>query len=231
MMLEKLIRVHILTHNVQYNCIMSKNIYSYQDLEKDIMEKVEEIVNQGITMTEPGSINYLLYGSVPSRQATSIKMGTVGEVLIKKIIDHSSKLQLLQCGVHCIDPSTGKKKDLDLLWKNEEKKVIYYREAKGNIDLDSEKLPATVEKINEILNTYIVEKYPDYTIDIGVLNWSIYDRDILKKGLSNIKKCEAKNVKVEHMGDILKLLEFEWTSEQYTHFFRTVGDRFNVMFS
>lgn len=55
-------------------------------------------------------------------------------------------------------------------------KIIYYREAKGNIELDSEKLPATIDKMKEIIKTHISPKYPNYKYDVGIFNWSIYNR-------------------------------------------------------
>ena len=133
-------------------------------------------------------------------------------------------IQLLRCGVQCIDPNTGKNKDVDLLWVNESTKTIYYREAKGNMNLDSEKLPATLDKIREILQTYISPKYPGYTIDIGVFNWSIYNREALKKTHPQIKQCENQGITVDHPEDLFKLLNFTWDKENYYKFFRKVGE-------
>ena len=126
-----------------------------EQLEEFIMEKCKIIKDEGITHTEPGSLKHLMFGSNPSEQSLSIKMGKVGEEMVKKIITENDDLELLTCGVQCIDPKTGKNKDLDLVWINKKNNTIYYREAKGNIELDSEKLPATIDKIVEILNTYI----------------------------------------------------------------------------
>ena len=167
-----------------------------------------------------------MFGSEPSEQALSIKMGKVGEEMIKKIIIETDNLELLTCGVQCIDLNTGKNKDLDLVWINNTTKTIYYREAKGNLELDSEKLPATIDKINEIITTHISPNYPDYTIDIGVFNWSIYNRNHLKKGLAQIKKCEQKGIKVEHPEDLFRLLNFRWNEADYYSFFRKVGKFF-----
>lgn len=200
-------------------------------LEQQLLKYIQHIIDDGITLTKPGSISYMLYGPTPSRQAISIKMGKIGEVFVKIIINNSNNLHLLECGVQCIDNESGKNKDLDLLWKDERNKTIYYREAKGNIELDSEKLPATIKKVKEILDTYIKPKYPEYNIDIGVFNWSIYNRTQLERGLSHIKKCEEKNIKVEHMEDMLKLLEFEWSQEDYNKFFRNVGITIDKMFN
>jgi len=210
---------------------MEAKKFTYKHLEQQLLKYIQHIIDDGITLTKPGSISYMLYGPTPSRQAISIKMGKIGEVFVKIIINNSNNLHLLECGVQCIDNETGKNKDLDLLWKDERNKTIYYREAKGNIELDSEKLPATIKKVKEILDTYIKPKYPEYNIDIGVFNWSIYNRKQLERGISHIKKCEEKNIKVEHMEDMLKLLEFEWSQEDYNKFFRNVGITIDKMFN
>jgi len=210
---------------------MEEKKFISKHLEQQLLKYIQCIIDDGITLTKPGSISYMLYGPTPSRQAISIKMGKIGEECVKTIIDNSNDLELLECGVQCIDNESGKKKDLDLLWKDERNKTIYYREAKGNIELDSEKLPATIKKVKKLLDTYIKPKYPEYNIDIGVFNWSIYNRKQLEKGISHIKKCEEKNIKVEHMEDMLKLLEFEWSQEDYNKFFRNVGITIDKMFN
>ena len=90
--------------------------------------------------------------------------------------------------------------------------------------MDSEKIPATIEKVNELMEHLTAkEDYKDYTIDSGILNWSIYDRSILTKGKSNIKKCEQSGVKVEHMGDFLKTINFEWEQADYYNYMKELG--------
>ena len=209
---------------------MSTVLSKIEQFENAMMNEVDLIINAGVKMTRPGSVNYLMHGSRPSVQSVNIKMGKFGEKIPQYIIENSPNLELLKCGVQCIDKKNKIKKDLDLLWKDDIQKIIYYREAKGNIELDSEKLPATIDKVEEILNTYIKQTYPDYKIDIGVFNWSIYNRDNLQIGLSHIKKCEDRGIKVEHMGDMMNLLNFEWTEDNYNSFFRNVGKRIDEMF-
>jgi hypothetical protein len=202
---------------------MTANAKQIQD---KLMVLARGIKDEGITYTMPGSLKYLLYGSQPSEQATAIKMGKIGEKMIKFIIEDTADLELLRCGNQPIDEDTGKIKDLDLIWVNSITKTIYYREVKGNIELDTEKLPATIDKIIEIINKSIGPKYPDYTIDTGVFNWSVYNRKPLKKGLSQIKKCEDKGIKVEHPEELFRLLNFDWSEECYYEFWREVGEVF-----
>ena len=203
-------------------------MYDDKQLENELMLLVPDLIKK-IKMTQPGSLANLIFGSCPSRQSIVIKMGKFGEEMIKKIIINSSKLELMECGIQCIDDIKGRKKDLDLVWKDEEKKIIYYRELKANIELDTEKLPATINKIIEIRD-FLILKFPEYTIDFGLLNWSIYNRYILKKGLAQIKKLECNGIKVEHMYDILKLLNFIWLEDDFHKFFRMIGDRIDDMF-
>ena len=140
-----------------------------------------------------------------------------------EIIKGLPHLELLECGVRCIDEVSNKKKDFDLVWADHNRKIIGYRELKGNIEMDSEKIPATIEKITNLLKPFIEKTYPGYTIDSGILRWGVYDREILKKGLAQIKKCEKKNVKVEHMGDFFNTINFEWEKSDYYEYIRELG--------
>jgi hypothetical protein len=198
-----------------------------KQIEEFIMEQCTIIKNGGITLTQAGSLKYLMFGPQPSEQSLSIKMGKIGEEIIKKIIIETPHLELLGCGVQCIDNVSGKNKDLDLIWVDNNTNTIHYREVKGNLELDTEKLPATIQKMIEILTNYISTKYPGYNTDVAVFNWSIYNRNCLKKGISQIKKCENKHIKVEHPEDLFRLLNFDWDEGSYYEFFRKVGKYFS----
>ena len=126
------------------------------------------IIRQGITMSYPGSLKFLLFGSEPSKQSISIKFGKWGENLFIKIIDETPHLKLLDCGLHIME--NGKKKDIDLLWIDINTNKIYYRELKGNIEMDTEKIPAMLEKIKKILEPYINRCYPQSTSTVSHRN-------------------------------------------------------------
>ena len=208
------------------------NQFAYMSDEciNSIMEKGEKWVNNmlvgELTLTRPGSISHLLYGSKPSEQSINIKLGKFGEFLSKELINSTSNLKMLQCGVQKIN---DKKKDVDLLFKNEVTKTIYYRELKGNIELDTEKLPATIEKCKEI-ELSLKTSYSDYSINCGILNWSVYNRKILVAGLSNIKAFENGGIKIDHMEDFLEIIDIIWTEEDYYDYFRRIGDIIKIMF-
>ena len=116
----------------------------------------KEIRDSQKKYTEPGSLTYLLFGRQASKQSINIKLGHLGEKLFKRLIFENKSLELLDCGLHCM--IDGKKKDLDLFWADHNNKIIYYREAKGNIEMDTEKIPAMISKINEVVVPYVSDK-------------------------------------------------------------------------
>ena len=182
----------------------------------------ENKIATDVTHTKPGSLTYLLFGPKASKQSICIKFGHLGEVLAKEMIKATSDLELLKCGVQTI-AENKKKKDIDLIWANRQTKTIYVRELKGNIELDTEKLPATFTKLTNDLKTFAQEKYPDYEINVGILNWSVYTRDELSKGISHIRQCEAHGVQVDHWSDFCKLIQFQWSKEDYYEYMREFG--------
>lgn len=199
---------------------------------KEIKEKgiswVEKVLEKELTYTKPGSISHLLYGEKPSEQSINIKLGHLGEFISKELIKTNSKLELLPCGVQQINDKK-KKKDVDLIFKDELNKIIYYRELKGNIELDTEKLPATIAKCKEI-ETSLNNKYTEYKVDCGILNWSVYNRKILTAGLSNIKTFENGGIKIDHMEDFLKIINVTWNENDYYSYFRYIGGKIRSKF-
>jgi hypothetical protein len=187
---------------------------------------VEKILEGDLTYTKPGSISHLIYGEKPSEQSINIKLGRFGEFLSKELIKTNNSLELLNCGIQQIN---DKKKDVDLIFKDEIKKTIYYRELKGNIELDTEKLPATISKCKEIENS-LKSKNLEYSIDCGILNWSVYNRKILTAGISNIKTFENGGIKIDHMQDFLNIIDIEWNEDDYYLYFREIGTKIRIKF-
>ncbi len=136
------------------------------------------------------------------------------------------KLELLNCGIQIIN---DKKKDVDIIFKDNNSKIIYYRELKGNIELDTEKIPATISKCKDIEIT-LKNKYIDYEIDSGILNWSVYNRKLLISGISNIKTFEKNGIKIDHMEDFLRIINIIWIEEDYYSYFKQIGDKIKMKF-
>uniref|UniRef100_A0A6C0LMK2 Uncharacterized protein n=1 Tax=viral metagenome TaxID=1070528 RepID=A0A6C0LMK2_9ZZZZ len=202
-------------------------------------ERLKDVKNKGLLWvntkmkqnkihTQAGSISYLLYGEKPSEQSINIKFGHFGEFLSKEMIQCNQNLELLPCGNTLINKRL---RDVDLIFIDKTKNVLYYRELKANINLDTEKLPATIIKCNDIV-AFLKSKYEDYTIDYAILNWSIYDRNNLTSGISGIKniKCfEKEGINVEHFGDFCNILGFVWSEEDFYSYFRDIGDSIKAL--
>lgn len=187
---------------------------------------VEKVLEGDLTYTKSGSISHLLYGEKPSEQSINIKLGRLGEFLSKELIKSNHNLKLLNCGIQKIN---DKKKDVDLIFKDETNKIIYYYELKGNIELDTEKIPATINKCKEIEVT-LKTTYLDYSIICGILNWSVFNRKILTAGVSNIKAFENGGIKIYHMEDFLNIINVYWNENDYYSYFREIGTKIRVKF-
>ena len=182
-----------------------------------------DIIEPGVVYTKPGSAKYMLFGEQPSEQSVCVKWGNCGEKIFKYIIECFTEYKLLKCGVQLIDKK-DKKKDFDLVFEDVINKVIYFRELKVNIELDSEKIVSTFSKVDGELKEWLETKYPTYSIDVGILNWSIYNRNIPNlKTKSHIKKCEKNNVKVDHVEDMFKLTDLKWEQEDWEKFNLEIG--------
>ena len=196
------------------------NIY---DIQNKCNDWIELMFKKKTTYTKPGSISHLLFGSKPSDQSINIKMGYLGEFLSKELIKSNNDLELLTCGIQHIQNET-KKKDIDILFKNNKTQEIYYLELKGNIQLDTEKLPATIDKCKKIERS-LKNTYSEYNVKTGILNWSIYNRQILSDGLSNIKTFENGGITIYHMYDFLQILNIHWKEDDFYIYFRKLGEK------
>ena len=174
-----------------------------------------------LTYTKIGSLNYLFYGKRISEQSKYIKLGRFGEYFIKEFISLNNDFELMNCGIQKINNNN---KDVDLIYKDNINKIIYYRELKGNIELDTEKIPATIDKCKEI-NNYLKKEYNSYEINCGILNWSIYKRE--KTNLNIINKFEENEIKIEHFKDFLNIIGIEWEEQDFYEYFIELGKIFN----
>ena len=183
-------------------------------------EWIKNKLKDKITYTKLGSLNYLFYGRRISEQSKFIKLGRFGEYFTKELIMLNKNLELMFCGIQKIN---NKNKDVDLIFKDNINNIVYYRELKGNIELDTEKLPATINKCNEI-NLFLKKEY-NYQINFGILNWSIYNID--KSNLNIINLFEKNGIKIDHFKDFLNIIDIEWNEEDFYEYFLELGKIFN----
>lgn len=110
-----------------------------------------------------------------------IRSGNLIQGFIKGLVESSPlKAELIKDNM--IKTPTSKKKEADVLFKLNVR--IYYREIKTNTNLDSEKSPATLEKIAAIRDG-LKNLYPNIDIDEGFLCPAWLDSDP-KKGIEGL---------------------------------------------
>lgn len=188
------------------------------------LDKASEITDNILsetTMSEPGGLPFLLLGSVPSQHSIWIKLGRNFEEWFKVVAEDCGMI-LLQDGV--VKNVIGdKSKDIDFIFKCEEDETIYYYEDKSNLELDTEKLPATISKVKSI-HKYLEKTYPGYTIKSSIFHWSIWNKDELpNKYNTKIKECMENGVDVSWPEDLFKILNTKITEEEYNSMFKEMG--------
>jgi len=194
-------------------------------LYKDYGEQLINEILENKTKSLPGGLPHLLYGSRISTASLFIKIGRNFEKWFRFIAEDCG-MEMLPDGV-MKNVINGKSKDIDLLFINKETKTIHYRELKSNIELDTEKLPATYNKIVKI-NEYVKKEYPNYEVDSRLLNWSVYNKDVLpKKYNTKITKCNEAGVRVSWPVDFFNIVGADISEQDYYDFFRDLGKMTN----
>lgn len=187
------------------------------------IEEANRISKEKAKMTEIGCMKYSLWGPEKSEQSLVIKLGRVCETILKKQIQDTKGFSILPSGVQLL-AGMEKKKDIDLLFLDVIRKTIYYRELKSNIELDTEKLPATSDKV-KLLSKLLKKKYPDCTLDFGILCLSVFREENLTQNRlkAKIRQFNNSGVKVTFADDIFQILSLNITEEEYYKFWREVG--------
>ena len=189
----------------------------------------ENIEQRPLRYTEPGTWMHYLFPGL-SQNSICVKLGKFGEDFTKEIIKETENFELLPCGIKKFVDNT--KKDIDLFFKYIKKKIIYYYELKSNINLDSEKLPATVNKCEEI-KKHLKNEYKDYKIVYGILNWMEYDKKNLNKKKKNlVKKYTNKNIVIYYFSDFMNQLNIKtFTKKHYDKIFKNIKDKVTKIYN
>lgn len=183
---------------------------------------IAQSISKKEKLSQPGSLPYALFGAIPSTASLYIKLGRNFEKWFKYVVAKTSGFDLLSDGL-TEGIVMDKKKDVDFIFKNENTKTIYYRELKSNTELDTEKLPATIDKIKKI-STYLSDLHSEYTIDCGLLTWAVYSRDMLPPNDARLKTFSEANINVTFPIDLFKTLGVFISKEDYTNMLRNIGN-------
>jgi len=199
-------------------------------MKKIFKDKANEIIENIIKnqkRSEPGSLPYLFWGNKISEQSFYIKVGRNFEKWFKFVAKNSIGFELLPDGV-TKKVYKNKSKDIDFIVLDTINKVIYYFELKSNLELDTEKLPATIEKVL-IISKYLNKVYPEYKIECGILHWAVYNKDILsKKYFNKIKQSENSGIPVKYPVDLFKILNQNISEKDYYKMFENIKNTYLI---
>ena len=189
----------------------------FKDKAKEIIESIVKKQKR----SEPGSLPFLFWGDKISEQSFYVKVGKNFEKWFKFIAADSEGFVLLPDGI-TKQVSKGKSKDIDFIVLDVNNKIVYYLELKSNLELDTEKLLATIDKVN-LIKKYLTKTYPEYKIESGILHWAVYDKNILaKKYLNKIKQAAASEVNVKYPKDLFKILNQNISETDYYTMFNGI---------
>jgi hypothetical protein len=144
----------------------------------------------------------------PMSQSDCIKLGIALENVLKTAIISNKELKDIR-------PSNTKgKKEMDHLFCDEIKKIIYYAEIKSNLNLDTEKSTMTYKKCLSVAQE-LKEKFPDYTIKMFLVSGRHYTTKVIPKLLLS-KYTDIKD-NVVGINEYLKELNviYEFADEQH----------------
>ena len=166
----------------------------FVDMATDMAIKIR---NSDITVTKCGSVVYLLYGKVKSLQSLNVKFGNEFEDLLNEFYR--------KCGYnlpHNRNHMIGEHQ-IDTLIIEEE--FVYYREQKANINLDSEKIKSTVQKVLNVVSD-LKNDNENKDIKYHVHNTTVWEENDALHDKSKYKELRKNGIEVFFMKDYFKFM-------------------------
>ena len=192
-------------------------------MKTDYLNKALEIVRNEVSgrgkSPEFGSLKYFLGVSNNISQSEVIRFGRKMEQWWSYIAEE--KFTILDSGVQCINGDENK--DIDLILGDDDNKIIYYYELKSNIQLDSEKQRATKTKVENVVS-HLKKVWKGYTIEYGILFWSIFNNDDVSAGKGAIQYFINNGIPIVYPEDYFNLIGDDISSEEYYEFGRKLGE-------
>jgi hypothetical protein len=189
--------------------------------EELIVAIAQYLKNEEPVYVKEGSLAYRLFGRKQSMQSLLIRFGNYYEAALNEfaiLCGHSN---------HMLKNKLLKGKQLDSLFNNDIKGVLTYLEQKANAQLDSEKLPATANKILKVVENLKDETQKQVE---GYLLWtSVFDID--DDGIALIRtqyrNYQNKGIEVWFMSDFFKFCGINVTRQQFDDMWLKVQDILN----
>lgn len=165
------------------------------------------------------SLTYLIDRDLS--QSDCIKLGIALEKVLCETILKLTNLENIK------QPNSKGSKEKDFLFKDDNNNVIYYGELKTNLNLDTEKLPYTIDKIKNIYNELKIN-YPTYKIIWVLISGRFINRTDIPKCI--LKKYLQIKDNIVGINDFLQLLniEFRFDNDSYKEYLNYLS---NAMFN
>ncbi len=178
------------------------------------LEMILKLKNEEITITKPGSIDYLLYGPRPSTQSVNIKIGNRLEALLNEF---SKKMGF---PTHKRGKTLIEGHQVDSLFMIDD--CFEYNEQKANANLDSEKIKATIEKMIEIGESLRTETKK--VVTCSIFHTTVWEEMDAPEYSGPYSKFRKSGIRVKFMSDYFQSLGVEMTKEYFYSMWREGGE-------
>jgi hypothetical protein len=173
-----------------------------------------KLKDEEITMTKLGSIDYLLYGPRPSTQSVNIKIGNRLEPLLNEF---SEKMGFPS---HKLAKTLVEGHQVDTLFVMDE--CLEYEEQKTNANLDSEKIKATIKKINDIGKSLRMETKK--SVRCSIFHTTVWEEVDAPEYSASYSKYKKSGIRVKFMSDYFQSLGVKMTKEEFYSMWREGGE-------
>lgn len=175
-------------------------------MDEDICNKLEKITlkNSYIKKAnkqkniDKNSLIYLINRN--ATQSQIIKMGIALEKILNELITTHTEYETI------IEKESKVQKDM--FFKHKTKKIIFYGELKSNINLDTEKSKATIEKINRVSNE-IKTKYTNFEIYSFLINLRYLNKKDIPTQIINKYHNKISIIGINEFLNWFKFIQFE----------------------
>lgn len=184
-------------------------------LDSHLLSRIEDIK---IKATDSDILIAMGLGHVTSQQSFLIKAGNRYEAFWNAVIKHCPNTSSLLIESNMITLPNGKNRQIDLFFKIQDK--YYYYEMKCNLNFDSEKSPASVQKIIDVAETNKTK----YNVQSDNFTYGYFNPAV--RYVPQEIKDKAETIAIQHgVCDLINIIGEEnmpFTAEDYFTYHSTV---------
>lgn len=196
---------------------MQSKLFSIAELSKLVSENCYISNSTSNKSRDINSLSYLINRQLS--QSDCIKLGIGVEKSIADIITSYNEEGI----INIKPPNINGQKERDHLFKNDDKKLIYYSELKSNINLDTEKSKITIDKCNNIV-AELKLKYPEYNIKWCLLSLRYISNNDIPTRIKS--KYISINNNLYGINDYINMfgIKYTFTEELYKEYLNKIAD-------